>query len=81
MSMRLVIRNNERVGNLFLFYLEEMFIHPGFQLFPCFVIVTKITRRTRNKIDTTPALGRNSISRKGEFNFVSMFKGDFETKS
>ena len=45
------------------------------------VNVTKITIRTSNEIDATPALNRKKIFRKREFNFVNTFKGDFQNKS
>ena len=43
-----------------------------------FVYVTKITKRTRNKINASPVLSWNRVFKAREFNFVNRFKEDFE---
>ena len=57
-----------------------MLICAEFQPSSCLVIVTKITRRTRNKIKYHTGSQQDNIFRK-VFNLVYRFKDDFETKS
>ena len=64
------------------YYFPMMLIYPGFQQFPCLANIKKITKTTKNKISTTEViLNRNKNLRKREFNFVNLFKGDFEANS
>ena len=55
-------------------------MYHDFQPSPYLTIVTKITRRSRNKVGTAPVLNRNRIFKRREFKFITKFKGDFEVK-
>ena len=57
----------------------RMLIQLSFQPYFCFSNITKILRRTWNKIDATQVLSRNKIFRRREFFFC--FKRDIEAKT
>ena len=79
--IRSAIKNKGRAVNIIIFYFRMMLIHPGFKLPPCLDNVTKIARRTRNKIYITLLRRRNRVFRWKAFNFINWFKGDFKDKS
>ena len=75
------MRSNGQTVNLFIFNFATMFIQSSFQPSSCLANITKITRRTWNKIEDTPVLNRNRIFRRGKFNFVNTSKGVFAGKT
>ena len=81
MIIRPTMRSNGWGKNLLIFNFMTIFIQPSFQPSSCLANVTKITRRTWNKINATPVLNRNRIFRRGKIDFVYKSKRDFETKT
>ena len=61
MTIRPDMGSSRRAVNLFIFHFTMALYNFGFEPSSCLSNVTKITRKTMNKIDTTPVLSRDLI--------------------
>ena len=79
--MVISINENQKEGCKSIhFNFTTMLIHSSFQP-SCLANITKMTRKTWNKIDATPVLNRNGIFRRWRFDFVNRSKRNLETET
>ena len=80
-KVRLPMRSNGWPVNFFIFNSTTMFVQLSSQPSSCLVNVTKITRRTWNKIHASSVLNWNKTFRRGKNDSINRSNRDFETKT